>query len=246
MTPNLIQAFDRYFRLVHADSRELKEEVYRLRYQVYVVETGFERAEDCKRGMEQDLYDQRSDHYLLQHRRTGVYAATARLILPDPRNPLAEFPIEQHCTFFEGARVNDPAIRRHLAEISRFAVSKAFKRRLGEAGTLAGVADDVDMYFEDSELRILPHLSLGLIAAVIRMAHDNRITHLYAVMEPALHRLLGRIGVIFNPIGLKTDYHGHRIPYLCSLDESLANIRRVAPPVWDLITERGELVEKAA
>lgn len=246
MTPDLITAFDQYFELIHADSEALHDEVYRLRYQVYVLETGFERAEDCTHGLEQDRYDGRSDHYLLRHRRTGLYAATTRLILPDPDDPLADFPIERHCTFFEGSKVNDPAIRRRLAEISRFAVSKAFKRRIGEAGTLSGVADDVDIYFEEHERRILPHLSLGLFAAVIRMVHANGITHCYAVMEPALHRLIGRFGVIFNPIGPKADYHGLRIPCLGTVDEALPNIKRVARPVWDLITERGALLKKAA
>jgi len=115
-----------------------------------------------------------------------------------------------------------------------------FKRRIGEVGSLAGVSDNVDMYFEEHERRVLPHISLGLFAAVMRMAHAHGITHCYAVMEPALLRLLGRFGVIFNRIGPDVDYHGNRTPCLGTMEEALPNIHRVCPPVWDLITNRGE------
>lgn len=249
MSPDLASAFSQYFELVHADTDELRRQVYLLRYQVYVLETGFESEKDCTcvgvegKGRicwEEDEFDSRSDHYLVRHRRTGVYAATARLILPAPGDYMAPYPIEIHCPLDQP--VQSPVARAHLGEISRFAVSKVFKRRIGESGTLAGVAENVDMYFEDDERRVLPHISLGLFAAVMNMAHDHGITHCYAVMEPALLRLLGRFGVIFNRIGPDVDYHGNRVPCLGTMDEALPNIRQVCPAVWDLITNKGEWV----
>lgn len=251
MATDLISALSDYFELVHADSDELRMQVYLLRYQVYVLETGFESEQDCesfvdrdgvKVHFERDEYDRHSDHYLLRHRRTGQYAATARLILPDPDDLMAPFPMEAFCQLDNGKQVKDPSIRGRLSEISRFAVSKEFKRRLGEIGTQAGVADNVDIYFEPDERRVLPHISLGLFAAVMRMIYQHRLTHSYAVMEPALHRLIGRFGVTFNQIGPKTEYHGLRIPCLCVVNETLQNIKQVAPSVWDLITERGRLL----
>jgi len=249
LSPDLISAFNEYFELVHADSDALRKQVYMLRYQVYVLETGFEREDDCicdevagigRVCREEDEFDARSDHFLVRHRRTGVYAATARLILPDPLDCRTPYPIETHCALDQP--VTDPATRAQLGEISRFAVSKVFKRRIGEAGTVAGVADNVEIYFEDDERRVLPHISLGLFAAVIHMSHDHGISHCYAVMEPALLRLLARFGVIFNRIGPDVDYHGYRVPCLGTMKEALPNIRKVCPPVWDLITNRGEWV----
>jgi N-acyl amino acid synthase of PEP-CTERM/exosortase system len=248
LNPDLISAFNEYFELVHADTDELRKQVYLLRYQVYVLETGFEREDDCicvdiagngRVCWEEDEFDVRSDHFLVRHRRTGVYAATARLILPDPRDASAPYPIEQHCHLEQAVLATKMRVR--LGEISRFAVSKAFKRRIGETGTLAGVAQNVDMYFEDHERRVLPHISLGLIAAVLRMAHDHGVSHFYAVMEPALLRLLGRFGIIFNRIGPDVDYHGKRTPCLGAIGEILPNIHSACPAVWDLITNRGEL-----
>lgn len=253
MNSDLIAAFNEYFELVHADTDALRMQVFLLRYQVYVVENGFETEADCMRGLgadgqpyfwEQDEFDRRSDHYLIRHRRTGYYAATARLILPNPDNLRAPYPIERHCRLDQ--QVADPQRRAQLAEISRFAVSKAFKRRLGESGSLAGVAANVDLYFEEDERRVLPHISLGLFAAVMRMVHTHHTTHCYAVMEPALLRLLARFGVVFNRIGADVDYHGMRVPCLGIVEESLSNIHEVAPSVWELITNRGELLRHDA
>jgi len=253
MQHDLLTAFNQYFELVHADTDELRAEVFMLRYQVYVLETGFEAEADCKSGVdagghlirwEEDEFDARSDHYLLRHRRTGVYAATARLILPESGAADAPYPIELHCKLDE--QVNNLSLREHLGEISRFAVSKVFKRRLGEAGSIAGVASDIDVYFEDDERRVLPHISLGLFAAVLRMMHMHEVSHCYAVMEPALLRLLGRFGVVFKRIGPDVDYHGVRVPCLTTVNDSLPNIKRMAPPVWELMTNRGEYFREAA
>ncbi|MFA5080990.1 MAG: PEP-CTERM/exosortase system-associated acyltransferase [Hydrogenophilaceae bacterium] len=249
MTVDLISALDRYFELVHATDDTLRMEAYRLRYQVYVLETGFERPDNCRIGIDQDgtpfsweedEFDWRSDHYLLRHRATGQYAATARLILPHPDDGSEPFPIEAHCELEQP--VMDKAIRPRLGEISRFAVSKDFKKRRGEVGTLAGVAEDVERYFEEDERRVLPHLSLGLFAAVMRMVHAHDISHSYAVMEPALKRLLGRFGVVFDQIGPETEYHGLRVPCLITAKDALDHIKKASPPVWDLITNRGTLL----
>jgi N-acyl amino acid synthase of PEP-CTERM/exosortase system len=253
MNNDLIAAFNQFFELVHADTDELRMQVYLLRFQVYVVETGFETESDCHRGAdergntllwEQDVFDERADHYLLRHRRTGMFAATARLILPSPIDVAAPYPIELHCPL--DFSVTDTSVRTRLGEISRFAVSKVFKRRIGELGSLAGVADDVEIYLEEDERRVLPHISLGLIAEVMRMVHEHRITHCYAVMEPALLRLLSRFGMVFNRIGPDVDYHGIRVPCITTAEEALPNIKKIAPSVWNLITERGQLLHEAA
>jgi N-acyl amino acid synthase of PEP-CTERM/exosortase system len=250
MENDLIFALNQYFELVHANNDALRMEAYFLRYQVYVLETGFETDSDCQTGTdengkpihwEQDAFDERSDHFLLRHRRTGVYAATARLILPSAIDVQAPYPIELHCALDQP--ITDAAIRGQLAEISRFAVSKTFKRRLGEMGKPSGVAEDIEIYFEDNERRVLPHISLGLFAAVMRMVHEHNITHCYAVMEPALLRLLSRFGMVFNRIGPDVEYHGNRVPCISTVEEALPSIKNVAPSVWELITNRGEMLQ---
>jgi N-acyl amino acid synthase of PEP-CTERM/exosortase system len=230
MSPEFRAALHHYFELVHCDTDELRMQAYQLRYQIYVLETGYENARDCRLAedsdgkavlLEQDEFDERSDHFLLKHRRSGLYAATARLILPSPRDVAAPYPIELHCPLDQP--INDVGVRARLAEISRFAVSKEFKRRIGEMGTLSGVAENVENYFGNDERRVVPHISLGLIAAVWRMVEQHRITHCYAVMEPALLRLLSRFDLNFDRIGPDVEYHGIRVPCLATTDQSLAS-----------------------
>lgn len=245
---DLVDLFNEYFEMFPADTPELKREVFILRHQVYCLETGFENQADCQVEFDQqgqavyleiDEYDDRAAHYLIRHRRTGKFAATVRLILPVAGNFEAPFPIEANSSLYEP--VTDPSIRSTLAEISRFAVSKDFKRRRGETGTLAGVTDETVVYFEHDERRVLPHITVSLFAATFRMAIPHGITHVYAVMEPALLRLLNRFGIVFRHIGQDIDYHGLRRPCLGIGDEIMTGIREANPPLWDLITLRGTL-----
>ena len=51
------------FKFVRADSDNLKKEIYRLRYRIYVEEFGFERAEDHPGGLETDDYESHALHF---------------------------------------------------------------------------------------------------------------------------------------------------------------------------------------
>ncbi len=91
---SMVQAFRSYFDLLMANSRELKNECYYLRWQVYCQELGYEnpyRHDDLR---EVDESDEQAVHTLLRHRKTGIAAGTARLVLADAEEPAKPFPIE--------------------------------------------------------------------------------------------------------------------------------------------------------
>jgi N-acyl amino acid synthase of PEP-CTERM/exosortase system len=165
------------------------------------------------------------------------------LVLPDREHPEAPFPIEQNCaaSLESNAALVKGIPRSSVAEISRFAVSKEFKRRLGEAGTVAGVAADPneDQKTDTGNRRVLPHLVLGLFAAIVKMSAEEKITHWYAVMDRSLLRLLSRFGIEFIPIGGLVDYHGLRQPCYGSVDMVLEGIWKKHPDIWQLITADG-------
>jgi N-acyl amino acid synthase of PEP-CTERM/exosortase system len=241
MSSDLVEDFNRHFEMVPALSDELKKQVYALRYQVYCVETGFEDHEKClveydlkgeKTYLEKDQYDGRSCYYLIRHRNTGLYAATVRLVLPDYANLQALFPIESYCALTH--KVTDPSARAQLAEVSRFAVSKHFKRRLGEANSFIGISEYTERYYTADERRITPHITIGLLAALMRMTLEKQITQWYAVMEPALFRLLQRFGFSFDIIGPPIAYRGVRYPGFAKIDELVPNIQKACFPVWAL------------
>lgn len=222
-----------------ADTDELRDTAFRLRYRVYCIENPFEDPSANPDGREIDDLDQHSAHSLLVYRANGSPAGTVRLVLPLSHDPNNSFALQRVC--------NDPLLRdpirfpvRKMAEVSRFCISKEFRRRWGDNSYMAGdVADAAEMSVEE-ERRILPHLSLGLIESLVRMSIDNGITHWCAVMEPTLLRLLTRLGIHFDSIGPLIEYHGRRQPCYIPLSVMLPRVQRERPDVWDVITRGGK------
>ncbi|HSD85123.1 MAG TPA: PEP-CTERM/exosortase system-associated acyltransferase, partial [Anaerolineae bacterium] len=233
-------SFNDYFDMVPATTESLKLAVYRLRYQVFCLETGFE-DKDCFPGkLEMDEYDRRSEHYLIRHRQSGVYAATTRIILPDTKNPESLFPIERHCSLTT-SHLLEHIPRECLGEVSRFCVSGFFKRRPGEKGTLAGIGPQKHQYYHstEEERRCWPHITLALIACLNRINLTHVTTHLYALMEPSLVRMLNSIGITFLPIGPLTDYHGIRQPCIIKVPDYLEKVKEKNFHVWEMLTDCG-------
>jgi len=248
---DLRKVFAKDFEVQVADTDKLRNESFHIRYQVYCVENPFEDASRFPDKCETDVYDRRAVHALIRHKPSGLPAATVRLVLPDPHNPAAPFPIETSCgVSVERVLANPGTVPRgSLAEISRFAVSKTFKRRVGEKDTIAGVSGDVDSYPNGGVLegdgksyaRMFPHITLGLFQGIVSMSAEHGITHWYAVMEPSLFRLLTRFGIRFVPVGPLADYHGLRQPCFGVADEILSGIYDQRRDVWELITDGGRV-----
>jgi N-acyl amino acid synthase of PEP-CTERM/exosortase system len=248
--PSLRKLFHEYFEVQNADSANLINESFRIRYQVYCLENPFEDPAQFPDQMEKDHYDDRSVHSVIKHNKSGMVAATVRLVLPGEKNSDELFPIEEFCP--DAIKNIDDVLktipRDEIAEISRFAVSKEFKRRLNEQGTIAGVSPDAESYpdlknagSDKRALRLFPHISLGLFQGIVRMSAANNIKYWYAVMEPPLLRLLTRFGIHFSPIGPVVNYHGERQPCFAIASEVMSGIYHQRRDVWELITDDGKI-----
>jgi len=235
----ILDRYNRWFTLIAADTVELKRECFRLRYQVYCVENRFENPAEHPDGLESDAFDERAVHHLLVHHSTGAVVGTVRLVLPARARGRLELPIGQVCD--EEYLVDTIGMPvDSTAEISRFAVSKTFRRRVTDAevvdGGFQGLARNGDL----SARRVLPHITFGLMRAVAKMSVDNGITHLVAVMEPALLRLVGRVGFEFTPIGPLVDYHGIRQPCFATNHDLGKGLIARRPDVMKTVSERGK------
>ncbi|HYI94808.1 MAG TPA: PEP-CTERM/exosortase system-associated acyltransferase [Bryobacteraceae bacterium] len=219
------EVYNRYFSITLADTSYLLEQVYRLRYQVYCVEHPFENPNDHFIGLETDEYDSHSVHAAIVHRSSGMVCGCVRLILPRPG---ASLPI----TEFVSAHTRAGLPPTLTAEVSRYAVSKAFRRRAGES-------EYPDVHFGDlgpSELkRLMPHITLGLLLAVATLSVKYGITHLTAVMAPALLRLLRTCGMEFQSIGPFIEHHGTRQPCSASVADLLDGVKVKNPGYFDII-----------
>lgn len=231
---DITHSFRTYFEMLAADSGPLKEEVFKLRYLVYCIETGFESPDEFPDGLESDEYDDASEHYLVRHLQSGEYAATTRLILPDQNHPERLFPIEQHCAI-ERQDIIAKIPRLALGEVSRFCVSKSFKRRKGEQGSITGISENYRNSFSEQERRSFPHITLALIACLLKISQKHHISFWYAVMEPALIRFLRQLGIYFIPAGPLIDYHGNRQPCVIEVAALLDGTRQKNPEAFEML-----------
>ncbi|HYW75865.1 MAG TPA: PEP-CTERM/exosortase system-associated acyltransferase [Gammaproteobacteria bacterium] len=253
MQSALDDLFGHYFELLEADTPELRDEVFRLRYQVYCLETGFEDKEQFPDGRERDPFDSLARYALVRRRGSNVAVATVRLVGADLSREDTVFPLEQPYPGLLAARGFGPdkLPRGTTAEISRFAISRQFKRRVGEPGTLAGVSEanvdgGVDPRACPSDRRAEPFIIMGLFKAIFRLSIENGYTHWVAAMEPALLRLLSRFGIKFVRIGAPITFHGTRQPCMGCLGEMYDSVYRSRRDVWNFVTECGRLRPRRA
>lgn len=231
----LVDIYNQYFEVIRAETPEQLSACFRLRYQVYCVENPFEDPRQNPNEMEIDRFDAAAMHSLLLHRESGEMVGTVRLILPCVEKDGMGLPIRQICRHELISQDNSLLPWARTAEISRFAVSKTMRRRAGD-GTVVGNFQT----FDHDPRRRIPDTSLGLMQAVIAMAAKSRMTHLCAVMEPTLLRMLRRLGMLIPSVGPEVDYHGRRQPVYSDLDTALARIWLERPEVWELLTSDGD------
>lgn len=113
---------DDAFLVVVADSPDLRQAAYQLRYQVYCVEREFEQGSNNE---EVDDFDDRARHVLLIHRQSGDVVGTVRVI--PSQGSWTSLPMQHACK---------PSLLKNLpifttGEISRFAISKQRRMSLG-------------------------------------------------------------------------------------------------------------------
>lgn len=239
---NIGSIFNSVFSVELAKSTAAINEVFEVRYQVYCIDRPFEDPNCFIDKREHDAYDPRSVHALIRHRSSNQGIAAVRLVLADEAGGQTSFPMEAPCLdrMSSAAQKALAQVPRHrVAEMSRLAVSRDFRKRLNENKTTSGISDSVCYTDIDGGQRAMPYISLGLFAAIVRMSVENGITHWLAVMEPTLLRLLKRYGIAFDHVGATVEYHGRRKPVFTEAAALLDGIRMQRPDVWSLITEDG-------
>jgi N-acyl amino acid synthase of PEP-CTERM/exosortase system len=183
------------------DPQDLKD-VFRLRYQVYVVERGFLNPADYSNDLEKDIYDESSIHFLVRDSQ-GLALGTTRLVLDSKWG----FPIEKE---YDITKTLSQIDRKKLGEFSRFAIPRNIHN---ESSTSLNQSRS-----GHSEI------ALALILALFQKGQECGLTHICAAIERALWLALRRGGTTMHQIGEPTDYHGIRIPCLLPLEECV-NLR---------------------
>lgn len=252
---DLYKNYQKFFEIVIADTAELLENVYRIRYQVLCVEKripGFDPSLYPDQ-LEKDNYDSHSSHVLLRFRPTGAFIGTVRLVLFDLSHPEKLFPVESYAPL-------DPALcdierlpRQQAAEISRFVVVSQFDRRESDRrkgdrrkqedpiqGDKRTTQERTTQERRTVDRRSTPHIALILMAGVVRVSTKYHIRSWISAMEPALNRLLSFYGLNFNPAGPPVNHHGIRRPYHVKVEDVLNRMYKEHHDAWEVITDGGE------
>lgn len=213
-------SLDRFFNVVQASTPDLLDLVYALRYQVYCVENSFEDPNRFPNGRECDGYDPFSKHVALVYRSTLEVVGTVRLIIPTLRMT-PSLPLLGLMSPSQRVELSRYPLDR-MAEISRYAIAKSFRRRKDEdeVADLGYANPDVE-----GSRRLMPHLTLGLMRGILSLGVAQQVEYFCGCMRPALLRLLGQFGLIFSPIGNPVNHHGLRQPCMASLDDLLQGLK---------------------
>jgi N-acyl amino acid synthase of PEP-CTERM/exosortase system len=235
--PGLYEFYNSIFEGFVADTDDLRQECYRIRYQVYCIEYDWlnESNRYAKDAIERDEYDDHSVHALLRHRPTGAFVGTVRLIRHFAASNVGMSPIHKLCA---ANNLTLPQLfpLENMAEISRFCIRRDFRRRIMETIASSGYTKEE---LENDKARIVPSMSLGLIAMIVLMAKQNGIKQWCAEMEPFLLCMLAKLGIHFDPVGPLIEYHGMRQICHKPLHEWLNRIAVERPDVWEVVTDKG-------
>lgn len=217
----LAERFAEHFDIVLAKTDAERDQVYKVRGEVYCREFGYEPEENCPGGLEQDEFDTQSVHCLIRHRKLNVAAGCIRLIMAPTYSPNGSLPFEHFCNRQQLAFNNQS--RRQVTEISRLAVRSEFRKP-----PLDGLSD--------SERQIFPLVTIALFMAAPALSGLTGRSNNFAMMEPRLVRLLKRSsGFDFTQIGDLVDYHGWRAAFHITTENMLKNMHPHLNALYQLV-----------
>ncbi|OOG27248.1 hypothetical protein B1C78_03675 [Thioalkalivibrio denitrificans] len=188
---------DEHFEVVFADTESARSIHYRMRYQIYCLERGYEDPDAFPHGEECDEWDDHSAHFLVRHRSTGEWLATMRLVLPRA----GRLPVVGHCEIPDSVNARAPVD--HAGEISRLCIWPATRRL---AGANSGTSSE---------------LLTALLRAALDYSQKLGLRYWYFLISPGLARMVRRLCVSLTPAGEACQLSGTRFPYVVDLESTL-------------------------
>lgn len=234
---SLLDTYNQYFYYRIARTPEDINRAYSLRYQVYCEETGFLPKEEHPDKLESDEFDSHSVQSVLFYRPLDLPAGTVRVVRPKPGEKGCALP----------ARIAAPGLDMlpekilpcaRTGEISRFSIHAGFRKR--QTDGLYAAVHDPRQHGGDPR-RILPHMTLGLMTSILEISLEANLTHLCAIIDPALLRMLRMLGLRFEAVGPLVEFHGPRQPVFAPVKELVDGVKRDYPEVHAVITAGGRL-----
>jgi N-acyl-L-homoserine lactone synthetase len=197
---------------------------YRLRYDVFVEEYGFEPARADR--LERDEFDDASCSLLLRDAISNDIAASQRLILPDRLPPGMLTNLERlYRPLPDRPPIDFTTMRRDSwAEASRTTVAKRYRWGSSETSLPAMVA--------------IKYASIALAIAFGR-------PRLFSLSELRTARLIRRLGFAMVQVGAPVEFHGWRAPFQMDVASMLGSVAATDHDVVARLTEVARLLPGA-
>lgn len=233
---SIAENFDRYFSVRYAKTAALRQFAFRIRHQVYAEELHWEPANDTE--LEQDNCDSYAHICLLEHRASGQFAGTVRVVIPPAHANRLPLPFETYASDHLWPHVADPKRleRGAFSEISRLAVPNTFRRRRDEKGRPFILnTNSTPHAFSEEEARNFPNIAIGLYLASIALVDICHHDQTFVMMEPRLQRHLIRFGLMFEQASEPLEHHGTRALYMLRRERLTRFMAPEIAALYDLI-----------
>ena len=225
--------YNKYFEVFLADNHEGRVVNYRIRYQVYCLETRYENPSAYPEKKESDRFDQSSVHFVVRARATGDWIAAMRLVVGSlDRLPIGEF-----------AEIDNELLLKHTgarsltdfdvcAEVSRLCVVAQYRRRAHERNVPHQVPwnpDDDSDETANQERRKAPWLMLALLHAARNYSEEKNIPYWFFLTPHSLARIIKGLGMKLEQTGPGCDHRGIRYPYVANMPHNFDQLRLKNP-----------------
>jgi N-acyl amino acid synthase of PEP-CTERM/exosortase system len=215
---DLIEHYHEFFYVTRAETQELLDQAFKLRYEVYVTDCKykFHNPHEVQK-IEKDVYDGLAQHCLLFHKPTNKPIGYVRLI-PYYENTGMLLPIENF-----GIKFNKSTLWKlrtsKSGEISRMTIHPLFRRRLNDQ--LYKLYDNQSTESKRYKINYLP---VCLTMASLALMSCNKLEYPVALIERRLAVLLKKHGLIYESIGSAIEFNGIRIPFMIFFQQSYDNL----------------------
>lgn len=230
---NLGKSFKKYFEIVPALSETLRNEAYRVRYQVYCKELRYESIQRPDQ-LEIDEYDSHALHLLIRDIQTNEFIGCTRIICAQSGNSAHTLPFERICAKSLDRSIVDPTrLPRHsIAEVSRLAVIARYRRRRGDSDKPINISEED---YGTLDRPRFPYIPIGLYIGTIELARLNGIEHIFMLTESRLSSHFNKLGADIRIIGDPVEFHGQRVPSVLNINQVIKDMRLIFRPLYQMI-----------
>jgi N-acyl amino acid synthase of PEP-CTERM/exosortase system len=244
---SFVDAYEDTFDVVLADTDELKDKLFQLRYTVFCEENNCDEASHYPDKKLKEPYDAWATHFLLIHKESGDVAGGVSVVLPNREKPLQGFPVQEMC---DHPLVHMEGEVYRLCEISRLFMAPRFRRRPEDGRLMPRYYDqDWGLKFTNGKIdyfrRRIPYAPLGLLRAVFEQALDHRIMDCVVTVESAHLQSLQDIGLSYRVLGPRIKGPVPRQPVIFNIKIALDHMREQNRHCYELVSDQGRLAKVA-